>query len=108
MHVIVVKRDVLAANPWVANSLRRAFELARKPATAALRDTAVCSTSLVWESAYAEGEAALLGDAFAYGVEANRATLEAILRYAAEQGFTSRPLSLDEVFLPSTLTDAKV
>jgi 4,5-dihydroxyphthalate decarboxylase len=50
----------------------------------------------------------LLGDPFAYGIEANRVTLDAVLRYAAEQGFTSRPLALDEVFLPSTLTDAKI
>lgn len=108
MHVVVVKRDVLAQHPWVANNLRRAFELARRPAAANLRDTAVCSSSLVWESAYAEQEAALLGDPFAYGIEANRTTLDAVLRYAAEQGFTSRPLAFDEVFLPSTLTDAKI
>lgn len=108
MHVVVIKRDILAQHPWVANNLRRAFELARRPATADLRDTAVCSSSLLWESAYAEQEAAMLGDPFAYGIEANRATLDTILRYAAEQGFTSRPLPLDEVFLPSTLTDAKI
>jgi 4,5-dihydroxyphthalate decarboxylase len=108
MHVVVIKRDVLARHPWVANNLRRAFEEARRPAATQLRDTAVCSSSLVWESAYAEQEAALLGDPFAYGVSANRATLDAVLRYAAEQGFTSRPLALEEVFLPSTLTDAKI
>ncbi|GAA4886133.1 ABC transporter substrate-binding protein [Pseudonocardia benzenivorans] len=108
MHVVVIKRDILAQHPWVANNLRRAFELARGPATADLRDTAVCSSSLLWESAYAEQEAAMLGDPFAYGIEANRATLDTILRYAAEQGFTSRPLPLNEVFLPSTLTDAKI
>jgi 4,5-dihydroxyphthalate decarboxylase len=108
MHVVVIKRDILAQHPWVANNLRRAFELARRPATADLRDTAVCSSSLLWESAYAEQEAAMLGDPFAYGIEANRATQDTILRYAAEQGFTSRPLPLDEVFLPSTLTDAKI
>lgn len=108
MHVVVIKREVLDRHPWVANNLRRAFEIARRPAAAELRDTAVCSSSLVWESAYAEDEAALLGDPFAYGVEANRAALTTVLRYAAEQGFTSRPLELDEVFLPRTLTEAKV
>ena len=108
MHVVVIKREVLDRHPWVANNLRRAFEIARRPAAAELRDTAVCSSSLVWESAYAEDEAALLGDPFAYGVEANRAALTTVLHYAADQGFTSRPLELDEVFLPRTLTEAKV
>ncbi|WP_308259024.1 ABC transporter substrate-binding protein [Pseudonocardia sp. H11422] len=108
MHVVVLRRDVVERHPWVANNLRRAFELARRPATALLRDTAVCASSLVWESAYAEQEAELLGDPFAYGVDANRAALEAVLRYAAEQGFTTRPLEPADVFLPSTLTDAKI
>lgn len=108
MHVVVIRRDIVARYPWVANNLRRAFELAREQANPRLRDTAVCSTSLIWESAYAEEEAALLGDAFRYGVDPNRAALEAILRYAAAQGFTSAPLEPADVFLPSTLTDAKV
>ncbi|NMH97330.1 4,5-dihydroxyphthalate decarboxylase [Pseudonocardia sp. K10HN5] len=108
MHTVVLRREVIARHPWVANNLRHAFELARRPAVPELRDTAVCSTSLVWESAYAEQEAALLGDAFAYGLEANQAALSAILRYAADQGFTSSVLDVSDIFLPQTLTDAKI
>ena len=108
MHVVVVKRELLQRHPWVANNLRAAFELARRPAGRRLADTAVSFSSLVWEAAYAEQEADLLGDPFAYGVDANRAALEAILRYAAEQGFTSRVLEPEEIFHPSTVTDSKV
>ncbi|MGH3740255.1 MAG: hypothetical protein ACRDT1_02850, partial [Micromonosporaceae bacterium] len=108
MHTVVLRRELAQKYPWLANNLRQAFEAARSPAAAELRDSAVCSSSLIWEAAYAEEEAALLGDPFAYGVEANRAALESILRYAGEQGFTSTVLDVSEVFLPSTLTDAKV
>lgn len=108
MHVVVIRRDVVERHPWIANNLRHAFELARRPAGPALLDTAVCSTSLLWEAAYAEQEAAELGDPFAYGVEANRTALEAILRYAADQGFTASQLTPSDVFLACTLTDAKV
>ena len=38
-----------------------------------------------------------------YGVEENRETLTALLRYSHEQGLTERELSLDELFHPSTL-----
>lgn len=108
MHVVVLKRELVRQHPWVANNLRRAMEVARARAAPALRESAVCFNSLIWESAYAEEEAAELGDVFAYGVEHNRAALTALLRYASEQGFTSRRLDPEELFLPATLTDAKV
>ena len=40
---------------------------------------------------------------FSYGVEANRKTLEALFRYAHEQGLASRELKVEELFVPSTL-----
>ncbi|MGH8938026.1 MAG: 4,5-dihydroxyphthalate decarboxylase, partial [Actinomycetes bacterium] len=108
MHVVVLKKTLVEEHPWVANNLRSAFEAARAQAAPALLDSAVCRSSLVWESAYAEEESAIFGDAFAYGVDANRVTLTTLLRYAHEQGFTSRPLDPEDLFVPSTLTEAKV
>jgi 4,5-dihydroxyphthalate decarboxylase len=108
MHVVVLKKELVAEHPWVANNLRHAFEVARAQAAPALRDSAVSFSSLVWESSYAEEEAALFGDAFAYGVDANQAALTTLLRYAHEQGFTSRRLDPQDLFLPSTLTDARI
>jgi 4,5-dihydroxyphthalate decarboxylase len=108
MHVVVLRRALLREHPWVANNLRLAFETARAQALPQLLDGAVCSSSLVWEADYAAAEAALLGDAFAYGVEANAAALEAVLRYAHDQGFTAKPLEPADVFVPATVTDAKI
>jgi 4,5-dihydroxyphthalate decarboxylase len=108
MHVVVLRRALLREHPWLANNLRMAFEAARVGALPELRDGAVCSSSLVWEADYAAEEAALLGDAFAYGAEANATALEAVLRYAYEQGFTAKPLEPADVFVPATLTDAKI
>jgi 4,5-dihydroxyphthalate decarboxylase len=108
MHTVVVRRELVERYPWLANNLRLAFEQARAGAMHELLDAAVCSTSLIWEAAYAEEQAEQLGDPFAYGVGPNRATLDALLRYAAEQGFTSTLLTPQDVFVPSTLTDAKV
>ncbi len=51
---------------------------------------------------------AALGDVFDYGVGPNQAALSAILRYAHEQGFTSRLLESTDLFVPTTRTDAKV
>lgn len=107
MHLVVIKSSVLADHPWVANNLRLGFESARKLAVPELLDSAVCSSSLIWESAYAQEEAAQLGDVFTYGVDKNRVVLETVLRYAWQQGFTSRLLEPEELFVASTVTDAK-
>lgn len=108
MHLVVVRRELVECHPWLANSLRTAFEQARRPSLVDLRDNAVSQSSLVWEASYAAREQSLLGDVFVNGVAQNRAALDAILRYAYEQGFSSSPLALGDVFEPSTLTDARV
>lgn len=108
MHVLIVRKSLIEAHPWVAGNLRTAFDAARRPATSHLLDSAACNTSLIWESSYAEEERARFGDPFAYGVDENRPTLDAICRYAHEQGFTSRLLTPADLFHSTTLTAAKV
>ncbi|GGX19177.1 4,5-dihydroxyphthalate decarboxylase [Pigmentiphaga litoralis] len=108
MHVLIVRNALLQAYPWIAGNLRTAFEAARRPATGHLLDSAACNTSLIWESSYAEEERARFGDPFVYGVEENLPTLNAICRYAHEQGFTSDLLTPADLFFPTTLTTAKV
>ena len=108
MHVVVLRRSLAEAHPWLPNTLRAAFDDARAGVVANLRDNAVSSSSLVWEASYADEEANLLGDAFRYGVDENAAALDAVLGYAADQGFSAGRLALDSVFWPSTLTSAKI
>jgi hypothetical protein len=40
------------------------------------------------------------GDAFPYGVEANRPTLQALVQYMVEQHFIARAIPLEELFVP--------
>jgi 4,5-dihydroxyphthalate decarboxylase len=42
-------------------------------------------------------------DPYPYGVQANRAMLEALTQFSHEQGLTERRLKLEEVFYPATL-----
>jgi 4,5-dihydroxyphthalate decarboxylase len=44
-------------------------------------------------------------DPWPYGVEANRKTLEAFLRYHHEQGLSPRRLRPEDLFAPETLVD---
>jgi 4,5-dihydroxyphthalate decarboxylase len=46
----------------------------------------------------------LLGeDWWSYGIAANRAAIEAVLRYRHEQGLTRRRFTIEEVFVPGLL-----
>jgi 4,5-dihydroxyphthalate decarboxylase len=40
------------------------------------------------------------GDPYAYGIEANRPTLEALVRYLAEQHFIPKAMPIEELFVP--------
>jgi 4,5-dihydroxyphthalate decarboxylase len=108
MHVTVLKRGLASAHPWLPNNLYNAFEAARLAAKGPLADHVRCVASLAWESAYAAEEEALLGDAFAYGLEHNLSTLQAVLRYASAQGFCSPDVKPEDLFAETTLTKAKI
>ncbi len=43
-----------------------------------------------------------------YGVEKNRNTLEPFLRYHTDQGLSERRLTIDEIFVPSTLARSRI
>jgi 4,5-dihydroxyphthalate decarboxylase len=75
-HGVVVRRSLLRERPDVA---RRAYA-----ALLASRD--------------ASGE----GDAFPYGIDANRTALETLVQYLHEQHLTTRRLTLDELFAPES------
>jgi 4,5-dihydroxyphthalate decarboxylase len=40
------------------------------------------------------------GDAFPYGLEANRATLQALIAYMVEQHFIARAIPIEDLFVP--------
>lgn len=108
MHVIVLKRALASAHPWLPNNIYNAFEAARRVAKGPLADYLRCATSLAWEAAYAAEEERLLGDAFAYGLEHNYSALETVLRYASAQGFCSPDVKPENLFAETTLTKARV
>jgi len=104
MHAVAVKRDVLDKNPWVARSLFNAFEEAKRRSVARAVDSTVTMFPIPWCYEYARRGMELLGeDYFPYGIEPNRRTLEAFLKYAHEQGVCQRVVKVEELF-PKQLT----
>ena len=104
MHVVVLRRDVYQARPWLAQSLFKAFDEARRRAAARLAETAASRDMLPWLYAEAERTRDLMGPSWwSYGLAGNEGGLAAFLRYSREQGLARRPLTPAELFAPETL-----
>ena len=41
------------------------------------------------------------GDAWPYGIEPNRPTLEALMRYLCEQGIIKSEIAIEDLFVPT-------
>jgi len=109
MHTVVVRRDLLDREPWVARSLYDAFCAAKAQATAQLGDPVVLAVTLPWLIAEVEATRRLMGDDFwPYGVEPNRAAIETLMRYSREQGLAQTTLAVEELFAPNTLDDYRI
>ncbi len=110
MHVVVVRDEVLQRHPWVARNLLKAFEQARDRSQARALDITCSAFPLPWLADHAEQARALMGggELWPYGVEGNRATLQAFARYAHEQGVARRLMAPEELFAPQTLETFKV
>ena len=99
MHVLVVRRALVEADPALPCALYTAFEGARRLAAADLIARDFPKVALPWLSDHACTARADLGsDPWTYGVEANRATLETMLRYAEADGLTRGGIAPEDLF----------
>jgi 4,5-dihydroxyphthalate decarboxylase len=100
MHIMGIRRDVLAAHPTLAGALVQAFDQAKQLAQAQLDVHHALPVMLPWMTAELQATQALMGqDFWKYGLEANRSTLETQIRWSFEQGLIPRRLALDEIFV---------
>jgi 4,5-dihydroxyphthalate decarboxylase len=109
MHTVVIRRDVYKANPWIAQSLTKAFAQAKQRVYRNLYTTSALTTMLPWQVAQVEEVRRDMGDDWwPYGFEPNRHVLDTFLRYHHEQGLSSRRLQPEELFAPETLSSFRI
>ena len=98
-HTVVVKDEIIAATPGVAASLYAAFVEAKKPFLARLGAGAALPEE---DKALADRRELVGPDPVPYGIEANRATLEAIVGFARNQHILTASLRVEEMFVPGS------
>jgi 4,5-dihydroxyphthalate decarboxylase len=101
MHALGVRNDVLAEHPWLPGALYKAFSEAKRLSDSDLFELRAPKIGLPWIASHALDTVRLMGPNFwSYGVDTNRPTLEAMTRYAYEQGLAVRKLAVEELFAP--------
>jgi hypothetical protein len=109
MHVIVIRRDVYETSPWVAQSLVKAFGLAKRHGMRDLYDSSALRFMLPWMNHQLEEAWTLLGEDFwSYGLQPNDDVLSTFLRYHHEQGLSGRQWQPEELFAPESIESAVI
>ena len=100
MHVVAMRREIHDKNPWAAKALYKAFLAAKDHAVAMLHVPGAPRYMLPWLQADVEDMDAVFGpDPWPYGVEANRPTLDALMRFMVEQHYIERAIPYHELFV---------
>lgn len=98
MHLVGVRRSLLEKDPSLARNVYDAFAKAKERVAADLLSRKPPEPAMPWiEHAGTET------DFWPYGIGRNVAALEALVRYAVDQGLIRRPLTLAELFHPDLL-----
>jgi 4,5-dihydroxyphthalate decarboxylase len=101
MHLVALRRTVYEKNPEVAASLYRAFSESKRIALKKAEFTGALRYMLPWLPEHLEERRAAMGDdPWPYGVEPNRPTLEALVKFLHQQGMTHRLMKVDDLFVP--------
>jgi 4,5-dihydroxyphthalate decarboxylase len=102
MHLIGIRRSFYEQNPWIAASVFRAFEEAKRIYFERLEDRSVSNAPLPLVGGFLERVRERFGDdPWPYGLEPNRHVFETLIRYEREQGLLAGEISVDELFVPA-------
>lgn len=101
MHTLVIREDLYRREPWVPESLYKACDESKRWMLRQMRFSGAQRFMFPWlHDEIAEMDELMGPIPWPYGVEANRAMLEAFNGYLVEQGFLERTLPIEELFTP--------
>jgi 4,5-dihydroxyphthalate decarboxylase len=101
MHPVVIKKDILDRDPWVATSLYEALIESRKAYNEFMEQPH--RLSFAWGRSYLEEERKFFGkDPFYQGFKENYNDVQNLIKFAGQQGMLGRDLTVEELFAENT------
>ena len=107
MHAVVVTRDLAMQEPDLVRAIYKGFCDAKdQMAEQYVKGMTFNNMTMMhpWLTTLIGENRDLMGDDWwPYGIDANRAAIDAVLRYHHEQGLTKRRFTIEEVFVPGLI-----
>ncbi|MFT5349462.1 MAG: 4,5-dihydroxyphthalate decarboxylase [Gammaproteobacteria bacterium] len=101
MHTLVVNEELYNEHPWVAESMYKAFAQAKDWCLDQMKFSGTMRYTLPWLFADIDEMTEVFGaDPWAYGLEQNRSTLEALVSYLHDQKFLAEKVAIEDMFVP--------
>jgi 4,5-dihydroxyphthalate decarboxylase len=100
-HTVVVRDELLAAQPGLARELFLLFAEAKKQYIEQLKNKQIAQPTPA-DQTYARVMEITGGDPLPYGIEPNRKMIEMVIRLAGEQGIVKQPFTVEELFAAGT------
>ena len=99
-HLMVVKDDVLAAHPALAEDVFNTFVAAKQVYLQRLKDGLIEKPTAI--DVLHQRVMAINGDPLPYGIAPNKKVIEELIGHALRQGIINQPVKVDDLFAPST------
>jgi 4,5-dihydroxyphthalate decarboxylase len=99
-HTVVIRDELVAAHPDLAADVFEAFAASKRLYVERLKAGKIEKPTELDEVHRRVME--ITGDPLPYGIAPNRKVLEALVGHAVTQGIVDKPVSVDELFVPST------
>ena len=104
MHAVAIRRDLIEKHPWLSQAVFHAYCRAKQLDYDHSRRIRWAYSSLPWYGQEFDETVALMGSNFySYGIPQNRQAMRTVCRYLHDQGLAKRELTLEELFVKSTL-----
>ena len=99
-HTVVIRNELIAAHPQLAADVFDAFAAGKRLYLDRLESDAIEKPTEVDE--LHKRVMQITGDPLPYGIAPNRQVIEELIGHALKQGIISKPVTVEELFVPST------
>ncbi|SNR33566.1 4,5-dihydroxyphthalate decarboxylase [Lutibacter agarilyticus] len=104
MHAVAIRKSLIEKNPWLVEAVFNAYSTSKIMDFSFMTKLGWAYSSLPWFAQEFEETKKVMGaNYWPYGIESNKKALENLFRYSYEQGLSKNLLTINDLFVSSSL-----